>query len=251
MEERLTDSRSDIYDQSDAHDPELVQRPIEEAKRSQRHANVYDAVAGRIIFDTALNAAVRDEKTPHAISKPPKLTRHPLNASALAPEEVLFRRKSAPERFAEFDVYMAHDRNLADGGHTSLPDSDLLKSVHTYASYFYSALGGPKRNLSYQVGARNIDERSMDESALIALGILLEEAGRDVLGSKGDMVFTEGLESSADSDPTVQEPRATTNTSTHPVLGHVSQEAAPVGFADVGSWKRATKRQKLSDPDNA
>ncbi|KAI3531492.1 membrane protein [Colletotrichum abscissum] len=251
MEERLADQRSDMYDQSDAQGPELVQRPPEEAKRSQRHASVYDAVAGRIIFDTALNAAVQDEKTPHTSSKPPRLTRHPINASALAPEEVLFRRKSAPERFAEFDVYMAHDRNLTDGGRTSLPDSDLLKSVHTYASYFYAALGGPKRNLSYQVGARNIDERSMDESALIALGILLEEAGRDVLGSKGDMVFTEGLQLPEDSNPTYQEPRAATNTPTYPVLGHVSRETAHVGFADVGSWKRATKRQKLSDPDNA
>ncbi|KAJ0296572.1 hypothetical protein COL5a_003013 [Colletotrichum fioriniae] len=251
MEERLANQRSDIYNQPDAHDPELVQRPTEEAKRPQRHASVYDAVAGRIIFDTALNAAVRDEKTPHANSKPPKLTRHSINASALAPEEVLFRRKSAPERFAEFDVYMAHDRNLADSGRTSLPDSDLLKSVHTYASYFYSALGGPKRNLSYQVGARNIDERSMDESALIALGILLEEAGRDVLGSKGDMVFTEGLHLPEDSNPTYLEPCAATDTPTYPVLRHVSRETAPVSFADVGSWKRATKRQKLSDPDNA
>ncbi|OHE91480.1 membrane protein [Colletotrichum orchidophilum] len=241
MESQPAESRSDNNDHSDAHDPELVQRPTEETKRSQRHANVYDAVA---------DAAVRDERTPQANSKPPKLTRHPINASALAPEEVLFRRKSAPERFAEFDVYMAHDRNLADGGRTSLPDSDLLKSVHTYASYFYSALGGPKRIPSYQVGARNIDERSMDESALLALGILLEEAGRDVLGSQGDMVFTEGLELPANADVTTQEPHAANNTPTHPMHGHAGRELALVGFADVGSWKRASKRQKLSDPDN-
>lgn len=47
MEERLANQRSDIYNQPDAHDPELVQRPTEEAKRPQRHASVYDAVAGK------------------------------------------------------------------------------------------------------------------------------------------------------------------------------------------------------------
>ncbi|GKT91245.1 membrane protein [Colletotrichum tofieldiae] len=185
---------------SDPSDLESIQPQVVEPKRAQRHANVYDAVTGRITFESKLDATVRGEKPSNAGPKPPKLSRHPVNASALAPEEVLFRRKAAPERFAEFDVYMAHERNLLDAGRTSLPDSDLLKSIHSYASHFYSALGGPKRNPSYQVGARNIDERSMDESALLAFGILLEEAGKDVLGSKGDMVFTEGMEISAKPD---------------------------------------------------
>jgi hypothetical protein len=34
----------------------------------------------------------------------------------------------------------------------------------------------------------------MDETALLAFGILLEEASRDALGKKGDLVFTEGME---------------------------------------------------------
>ena len=38
------------------------------------------------------------------------------------------------------------------------------------------------------------DYRSMDETALIALGILMEEAARDTLGRTGDLVFTEGEE---------------------------------------------------------
>jgi hypothetical protein len=33
----------------------------------------------------------------------------------------------------------------------------------------------------------------MDETALLALGILLEESAREVLGESGDLVFTEGL----------------------------------------------------------
>jgi hypothetical protein len=48
------------------------------------------------------------------------------------------------------------------------------------------------------VKARIIDERSMDETALIAFGILLEEAGREVLRGRGDLVFIEGEEEVAD-----------------------------------------------------
>jgi len=35
----------------------------------------------------------------------------------------------------------------------------------------------------------------MDESALIAFGILIEESAREILGQTGDLVFTEGEES--------------------------------------------------------
>ncbi|OHW93849.1 membrane protein [Colletotrichum incanum] len=235
---------------SDPSDLEPTQTLVEETKRSQRHANVYDAVAGRITFESKLDATVRGEKPPNASPKPPKLSRHPVNASALAPEEVLFRRKAAPERFAEFDVYMAHERNLLDAGRTSLPDSDLLKSIHSYASHFYSTLGGPKRNPSYQVGARNIDERSMDESALLAFGILLEEAGKDVLGSKGDMVFTEGMDTSAKSNPNPAS-RTVVNPPSQPLTDHSNRPPPPVGFVDIGSWKRAPKRRKMADLEEA
>lgn len=32
----------------------------------------------------------------------------------------------------------------------------------------------------------------MDETALLAFGILLEEAGKEAIGARGDLVFTEG-----------------------------------------------------------
>lgn len=35
--------------------------------------------------------------------------------------------------------------------------------------------------------------RSMDDTALLAVGILLEEAADEVLGETGDMVFVEGV----------------------------------------------------------
>jgi len=107
----------------------------------------------------------------------------------LAPEEVLFKRRNAPVRYAEQDIYWANE-DLPDGGHAHLPDTNLLRSVHGYASKFYDAATdrlGPR----CVVGTRTIDERSMDETALLAVGILLEEASREVLGKRGDIVFTE------------------------------------------------------------
>lgn len=44
------------------------------------------------------------------------------------------------------------------------------------------------------------DWKSMDETALLAMGILMEEMGRDVLGGGGDMVFTEGDDAAADEE---------------------------------------------------
>lgn len=86
---------------------------------------------------------------------------------------------------------MAHERDLPDEGRDVLPPSDLLKTLHSYTSLFYDALGSDGRRNAYSAGGRNINERSMDETALLALGILLEEAGKEVIGARGDMVFTE------------------------------------------------------------
>ena len=60
-----------------------------------------------------------------------------------------------------------------------LPDSDLLNAIHTYVSEFYARNSG------------TYDLRSMDETALLAIGTLLEEAGAITLGETGDLVFVE------------------------------------------------------------
>lgn len=62
-----------------------------------------------------------------------------------------------------------------------LPESDLLKALHCYVSDFYS------RNTT-DGGAD--DWKSLDDTALIALGILMEEAAG--LSMTGDLVFVEG-----------------------------------------------------------
>lgn len=98
---------------------------------------------------------------------------------ALPPEEVLFRRKRAPVRYEENDIYFANERLPPD---QKLPDSDLLKHFHCYASSFY-------QNATIKRGKKNYE--SMDETALLAFGILLEEAAAEHLGESGDLAFIE------------------------------------------------------------
>ncbi|KAE9378141.1 hypothetical protein N431DRAFT_528281 [Stipitochalara longipes BDJ] len=137
-----------------------------------RHPTVYDAVAGRIsaggfIPKHLVVTANRDTASS--------------STAALPPESVLFRSRNAPTRYAESDIYFANERQSPVG----LPESDLLKALHSYTSDFYSratADGGTG------------DWRSLDETALIAFGILMEEASRSTLGQSGDLVFTEGEE---------------------------------------------------------
>lgn len=108
------------------------------------------------------------------------------STTAVSPEAVLFRQKNAPTRYVESDIYFANGREL----HTELPDADLLKALHCYTSDFY---------LRATRDRGSGDWRSLDETALIALGILIEEATRHSLGQTGDLVFTEGQEVDASS----------------------------------------------------
>lgn len=101
------------------------------------------------------------------------------STAALPPEAVLFRTKNAPTRYVESDIYFSNK----SGSLAELPESDLLKSLHCYTSDFYSRA----------TSDAGIDDwKSLDETALIALGILLEEAALNTLGETGDLVFTEG-----------------------------------------------------------
>jgi hypothetical protein len=164
--------------------------------REQRYRKetVYDAVAG-----TFLNALPHHVPTNYSrgrIAPSGFIPKHPIIPStrdtissttiAAAPEAVLFRRKNAPTRYAESDIYFAKAQNLR----TELPESDLLKALHCYTSDYYArAIATPEGG----------DWRSMDETALIAMGILMEELARETLGQTGDLVFTEGEELDASS----------------------------------------------------
>lgn len=138
-------------------------------KRKYRKTTVYDAVAGRAFYRGLIStnpviASTRDTASSSTIQVPP--------------EEVLFRSRGAPQRYEETDFYWANEKLPLQGA--ELPDSDLLKAVHAYASMFYGRRGG------------KADFRSLDETALMAVGVLLEEWADGLLGRSGEGVFVEG-----------------------------------------------------------
>ncbi|KAK0638905.1 hypothetical protein B0T16DRAFT_394731 [Cercophora newfieldiana] len=152
-----------------------------------RRYNLYDAIAGRV------------QRAPSRAASPsPSTSYFKAYDPRIAPEDVLFRRKNAPTRYEEKDIYNAHEK-LPPG---ALPASDLTKSVHTYASMFYEEMAVRQGRRITTERNRTIDERSMNETALLAFGILLEEAGREVLGKNGDLVFLEGEEEEGGSEGT-------------------------------------------------
>ncbi|KAH9860496.1 hypothetical protein J1614_011827 [Plenodomus biglobosus] len=130
----------------------------------RRKANVYDAVAGFIGRSTDSKAATQP----------------------LRPDEVLFKQAKAPIRYEEADYYHAHAVTAVQ---QQLPDSDLLSAIHAYVSKLYSR--------TTQLG-NDKTWKCMDETALIACGILLEETAREVLGDTGDLAFTEPAEMEED-----------------------------------------------------
>jgi len=104
--------------------------------------------------------------------------------------------------------------------------------VHGYAAGFYEAAGLDKNRRSDLVGGRLVDERTMDETALLAFGVLLEEAAREALGKDGDLVFTEGV-------------TADGNAEDEPEDG-IDRGMGPTERDDRASGKRLTKRRRLS-----
>ncbi|KAF5651003.1 hypothetical protein F52700_238 [Fusarium sp. NRRL 52700] len=208
---------------SSSRDPVATEQdPSKGSKR--RHATVYDAVAGKVSHD---RGPVTEPEELQYTLRHPKAIRHSTKDIPLAPDEILFRRKDAPVRYLEHDIYYAHEHDLPCGGHGVLPDSDLLKAIHAYTSAFYSV-----RNGEWQPPeGRNITERSMDETALLAFGILLEEAGKEVLGRRGDLVFTEGAH---DGLVDASEP--------------VQDETRLVGHHDI-SLQGRPKRRKIAESD--
>ncbi|KAL4886916.1 hypothetical protein BJY04DRAFT_43602 [Aspergillus karnatakaensis] len=151
------------------------------ARQRRRRANLFDAVAGRVnahgfIPTTPYGSKYRD--TQSSSSRP------------IPPEEVLFRRKDMPVRYEETDKYFAHESLPTD---RPLPPSELLESIHAYTADFYDqGVRGEGRANHY----------SMDGSALLFMGILMEEMAKESLGDTGDLVLVEGEPISSDDEPT-------------------------------------------------
>ncbi|RFU80924.1 hypothetical protein TARUN_1295 [Trichoderma arundinaceum] len=219
--------------------PSQLRRPSSATRRQGQRmlATVYDAVAGRVTYDGVLRDEDQDQRKfqPGIVDQ-----RSARDSFKLAPDDVLFRRKDAPERYAEHDIYRAHEWELPNGGRGILPPSDLLKAIHEYSSEYYGVLNRNQRVLE---SGRNLDECSMDETALLAFGILLEEAGREVLGRRGHLVFTEGTHDDHDGSSGEQDWRESS----------VAQESggdSVVGHQDVGPRQTGRKRRKLAKEDD-
>ncbi|OOF98292.1 hypothetical protein ASPCADRAFT_205548 [Aspergillus carbonarius ITEM 5010] len=166
--------------------PDVPEAPDQQdelaARRQRRQATVYDAVAGRVNYHGFLPSAPYPSKyraTASSSSRP------------VRPEEVLFRRQNAPTRYEENDFYFAHE-SLPPS--RPLPSSDLLEAIHAYSADYYDHATIDRGRDDYQ---------SMDETALIAMGILMEEMAKESLGETGDMVLVEGEEALTDEDPLV------------------------------------------------
>ena len=128
------------------------------------------------------------------------------NLKPLTAQQVLFARTGAPTIYAEkIDEYNYAKR--APPG--SIPDGDLLKALHTYASDFYARMPDPRfkdrrrrddGEESFEAMKARLkgcrDFKSMDETALLAMGVLMEEMINESLGETGDLAFVEEGETS-------------------------------------------------------
>ncbi|MCJ1308865.1 hypothetical protein MMC25_002520 [Agyrium rufum] len=176
----------------DTKDPKLPRR---------RQANVYDAVAGRVSYSGFLS------ETPFTSFKRDTLSS---TSQPLPPEKVLYRwRRASVRRRASNAYWRSRDLASEDAENNSkpadrlsrfdidrqgLPDSDLLKVVHVYASNFYARTASSNTAAAAITGTHQegaVDVASMDETALLAIGMLLEEAAKAALGETGDLVFVE------------------------------------------------------------
>jgi len=127
-------------------------------KKRRWVSTVYDSVASRVSYEGFIKPAVVDE---HGETKS-------RSGKAMPADEVLGQRKRAPD-----EVYNV---SQAEG----LPESDLLVAVHQYASDYY-----------HLTGQGEINKRSLDESAMLAVGILLEETISGLLGETGHLALVD------------------------------------------------------------
>ncbi|KAJ4344459.1 uncharacterized protein N0V89_012201 [Didymosphaeria variabile] len=133
-------------------------------------ATVYDAVAGRVTQSGIYDPTAGEQKRA---------------TLRLRPDEVLFKQQNAPPRYEEADYYFAHRKLPLD---QELPSGDLLSALHEYIAELHDHDHSPEEE-----GPGFL--RSMDETALIALGILLEETVKATLGETGHFALVEAARS--------------------------------------------------------
>lgn len=153
-------------------------------------ATIYDAAAGKktgvqfVMLSCAERGAGR--VTQSTVCEP-TATEQKRATQRLRPDEVLFKQRRAPPRYEEADYYFAH-RELPRS--LGLPSGDLLSALHAYIAQLH--------DLNSQDEQGSGSWRSMDETALIAFGVLLEEAAKATLGETGHRALLEAERSQQD-----------------------------------------------------
>ena len=135
------------------------------------------------------------------------------------------------------------DRHLTDN--QKLPESDLLKAIHAYASDFYGRA---------VKGRGKVDFESLDETALLAMGILMEEMARDALRETGDLAFVEGEDNGVPGAEEVAPVEETTsggeeNVGSSALASGIASEAATSDRGSSSGDKRRRKRRKIRRDD--
>lgn len=127
----------------------------QETKRYNEHTSVYDVVAGRL---------------------PPRLLNQVYEDKGTHVKFNQIRPSSADDVLAKF----ADDGvNVPVEFHPDLPSSDLLKALHYYTGEYF------RHHDNYE------GYRTLDETAMLSLGILIEEAIKDILGPHGALEYAE------------------------------------------------------------
>ncbi|CAI7663953.1 unnamed protein product [Penicillium bialowiezense] len=212
LEEWLNSDEDSLVDVGD---DELRDSQI--SRPTKRRANLYDAVAGRV-----------NRRGVKATATQPFASQYRDTASsgarALRPEELIFRGQNPPTPSFNEETYFANG-DLPDD--SPLPSSELLEAIHAYAADYFE----------YATADNGVDDhRTMDETALLAMGILIEEMAAEELGDTGDLVLVEG-EGLSDEENEVD---IESETTTH------SAARAPRRKRTNSKGRKTSKRRKLA-----
>ncbi|KAF3171922.1 hypothetical protein TWF225_009029 [Orbilia oligospora] len=157
--------KSNLEEEDDYSDDHSGGEDEEESKKEETPWNPYSHSKANVFTASSSLVTVTQRSLSQRHSKPAGadeiLFHNPMNPGFVLPDSV----KSILE----------DEKIMGD-----LPDSDLLKAVHRYASEFFDAKGWD-----------GVMARSLDESALLAIGVILEEYCREMVGKDGGMVFAE------------------------------------------------------------
>jgi hypothetical protein len=110
-----------------------------------------------------------------------ELTDRWIDLQSFPPEAILLEEEGVPSEYRGDDIERVYEKWYQDlPPQLSHPDSDLLHAIHAYVADFYSVMPNGECGI-----------KSMDGTALLAMGILLEEMAAEVIGETGQLAFLE------------------------------------------------------------